>query len=215
MMNTIYVISNDEKTLKNFEYFTRYFKFHYFYSSDIKQLNLLSLNDDTDIIICDNPQIEDLTLIRTLSNVITICIFKNYNQRTIIDAYEKGIDDHYICPISYVELFYKIKVFIKHKNTQLKETICYKEITVSYKLKKAYIKEVELNLTYREFMILYVLLNNLDIYFTKETLLKVIWNTDRNSRTVDTHVCTLKKKLGVYSNIIINKKNYGYCIKKD
>lgn len=215
MLNTIHIISNNQKTKGNLKYFSRYFNFPYFSYENINQLNFQTISEINDIIIYENPTLNDLALIRKVTNVIIICIFKRYHQKVIIEAYEKGMDDYCTIPFSYVELFYKIKVFTKHRNSKPQDIIKYKSLYVNYNSKKTYINNEEVNLTNLEFMILYILLNNINSYVSKELLLKTIWKTNHSTRTVDTHICTLKKKLGVYSSIIKNKKNVGYYIPKE
>ena len=57
---------------------------------------------------------------------------------------------------------------------------------------------VPVDLTYKEYSLLRLLLENTNLVVTRETILQVVWGTDISveSRTVDMHIRTLRKKLG-------------------
>ncbi len=55
-----------------------------------------------------------------------------------------------------------------------------------------------MELTYKEYSLLRLLLENTNLVVTRETILQVVWGTDISveSRTVDMHIRTLRKKAG-------------------
>ena len=68
------------------------------------------------------------------------------------------------------------------------------------------------NLTYKEYALLYLFLSQPGIAFTREQLLSSVWNTEflGETRTVDMHIRTLRQKLGSYGHIIETVRNVGY-----
>ncbi len=72
--------------------------------------------------------------------------------------------------------------------------------------------EKEVDLTYKEFEILKYLMLNRGIAVTREQLLNTVWGYDSNSetRTVDSHILTLRKKLGESGSLIETIRNVGY-----
>ena len=67
-------------------------------------------------------------------------------------------------------------------------------------------------LTYKEYSLLRLLLENTNLVVTRETILQVVWGTDISveSRTVDMHIRTLRKKLGDAGRYIFTVRKVGY-----
>lgn len=70
---------------------------------------------------------------------------------------------------------------------------------------------VPVNLTAREFSLLAVLIQNKNIALSRECLLQLVWGYDYfgETRTVDTHILNLRKKLGL-SDVIKTVPKLGY-----
>ncbi len=67
-------------------------------------------------------------------------------------------------------------------------------------------------LTFKEYELLRLFLSNLGIVLTREIIMETIWGTDfaGESRTVDMHIKTLRKKLKEAGSLIITVRNVGY-----
>ncbi len=67
-------------------------------------------------------------------------------------------------------------------------------------------------LTYKEFELLKLFLSNPGIAFTRDQLFSKVWGEDfcGESRTIDTHILTLRQKLGPYGDAIKTVRNVGY-----
>ena len=67
-------------------------------------------------------------------------------------------------------------------------------------------------LTYKEFELLKLFLSNPGIAFTRDQLFSKVWGEDfcGESRTIDTHILTLRQKLGPYGDEIKTVRNVGY-----
>ena len=70
----------------------------------------------------------------------------------------------------------------------------------------------EITLTYKEFELLRLFLSNPGIAFTRDQLFSKVWGEDfvGESRTIDTHILTLRQKLGDYGDLIKTVRNVGY-----
>lgn len=70
----------------------------------------------------------------------------------------------------------------------------------------------EIVLTYKEFELLRLFLSNPGIAFTRDQLFSKVWGEDYcgETRTIDTHILTLRQKLGPYGDIIKTVRNVGY-----
>ena len=70
----------------------------------------------------------------------------------------------------------------------------------------------EIVLTYKEFELLHLFLANPDIAFTRDQLFSKVWGETYvgESRTIDTHILTLRQKLEPYGDCIKTVRNVGY-----
>lgn len=82
--------------------------------------------------------------------------------------------------------------------------------------KLCYLNGVEVNLTKTEFDILLYLLTHRNRIFSREELLKEVWDSDVvvTNRTIDTNIARLRKKIGPYGNNIVTRLGFGYGFKE-
>ena len=67
-------------------------------------------------------------------------------------------------------------------------------------------------LTYKEFELLKLFMSHEGLVYTREQLFATVWGEDYfgESRTVDMHIRTLRKKIEPYGNLIETVRNVGY-----
>lgn len=85
---------------------------------------------------------------------------------------------------------------------------------IDYYQKRFNLEGKEVKLTPKEFDLLVFLITRTGNYFSRETLLIQVWGYDflGDSRTIDTHVKSLRNKLGPYRNMIQTIWGKGYKI---
>lgn len=215
MKNIVHVISTNIELIKNLKFFSRQMEIQLFTYPSLTKIQISKLNYMNEIIIIDDENITRVKEIKTINNIITFCILKNYNQKMIIQAFEEGIDDYFIIPFSYVELLLKVNIVLRYRQNTDQRKYVHNTLIVDDTYKKVYIDHNEIDLTHKEYLLLLALLKNYNTYLSKDFLGKNIWHTNISSRTVDTHICTLRKKLGIYSKYIVCKKRFGYVYKKE
>lgn len=121
-----------------------------------------------------------------------------------------GAEDYIVKPFEAVELLARIEVILrrKHKN---KSILKYGDIIVD--ISKHTIKKQgkEITLTPKEFELIVFFMQNLDIALTRERLLSAVWGYEYmgETRTVDTHVQQIRKKLSLQDSLITVPK-LGY-----
>jgi DNA-binding response OmpR family regulator len=79
------------------------------------------------------------------------------------------------------------------------------------------INGIPLNLSPKEYDLLYYLARNRGIAMTREKLISEVWGYDfyGDDRTLDTHIKLLRKELGEYANRITTLRGVGYRFEKD
>ncbi len=118
-----------------------------------------------------------------------------------------GADDYIRKPFDMNILLLRIKKLCKTER-ELK----YKDISLNPDTHEVSQKEQALNLTAKEYELLKYLLSNQKIVLSREQILNHVWGKDYfgDTRTVDTHIRRLRKKLG--NSYIQTKIGAGYIM---
>lgn len=132
----------------------------------------------------------------------------------IINALESGAEDFITKPFSVKILLAKIKVILKRKSAIDSNTIIYEGIEIDKSLRIAKINNEPIELTLKEFELLNLLISNPKRVFTRNQLLTNIWGYDADifTRTVDSHISSLRKKLKYKGHIIKSVPKVGYKV---
>lgn len=125
----------------------------------------------------------------------------------------EGADDYVTKPFGMMELLARVNAVLRRSEKQTKEKE-YRHGLLYVNPKKHLVKvgEEEIILTLKEYEILNCLLENKEIVFTRSQLLDRIWgySFDGETRTVDVHIRSLRKKLKDAGNYIETVKGVGY-----
>jgi len=130
-----------------------------------------------------------------------------------------GADDYLPKPFGMMELVARAKALIRRSNYNDSSNVPNKTYTLGdlFVNPSSYIAKVDgkqVILTQKEFEILCMLFENQGIVLTRDKLLTEIWKYEYcgESRTVDVHIRTLRKKLGSGGNCIETVHGIGYKI---
>ncbi len=125
---------------------------------------------------------------------------------------DSGADDYIAKPFGTMELISRIKALIRRtkSHTASEYTVGKLYVNCSKHLVKAGGKEVQL--TFKEFELLCMLLENIGTVLSRDKIISKIWgyDFDGESRTVDVHIRTLRMKLGECGSIIETVRGIGY-----
>lgn len=124
-----------------------------------------------------------------------------------------GADDYITKPFGVMELMSRIKAILRRvKPTGDDMILKYKNIYLDQDRRICLVDEENVELTFKEYELLRLFLSNLGIVLTRETIMETVWGTDfmGESRTVDMHIKTLRKKLKEAGGLIITVRNVGY-----
>ena len=138
-------------------------------------------------------------------NIPIVIVSAKDSEIDAIRGFDNGADDYITKPFSVMIFLSRIKAVLRRAGSpQSKQSYTYKEITVDDKKHKVYSNGKEVELTFKEYEILKYLLLNKGIAVTREQLLNEVWgyNSESETRTVDSHILTLRKKLGESGSLI-------------
>jgi two-component system phosphate regulon response regulator PhoB len=129
-------------------------------------------------------------------------------------GFELGADDYVTKPFSVRELILRIKAILRRTEipTGPSGRIEFGILRIDLEGHRVWIENEEVVLTALEFRLLTTLLDRKGRVQTREALLTHVWqmNGDVTTRTVDTHVRRLRKKLGLASDYIETLRGVGY-----
>ncbi|QQO08705.1 response regulator transcription factor [Breznakiella homolactica] len=172
---------------------------------------------DFDLVILDimMPGIdgfETLGELRKLSQVPVIMLTSRGEEGDKLLGFNLGVDDYVVKPFSPKELMARAGAVIKRSKSSVNEEIRFGDLYISPGARTVLIGDRSLNLTPKEFDLLLILAQNERLVLTREQLLEKVWeyNYVGDTRTVDTHVKSLREHLGEYRNLIQTVWGVGY-----
>ena len=216
------LIVEDEKNMQNIisEYMHR--GGHTCFTADdgVDALMLLK-NNPMDLMILDilMPHLDGFSVCKTareMSNLPIIMLTAKSDEEDKLKGYEYGADDYMTKPFSPKILLAKANALLRRASVTPTDTqrnaINAGKITISPAVRKVFLDGAEITLTHKEYELLYFLMRNPEQIFTREQLLNRIWGYDfaGNTRTVDTHIKTLRQKLGDEGKSIVTLIRSGY-----
>lgn len=181
---------------------------------------------DFDIIIMDimMPELDGFSAcreIRKTSNVPIIMLSARGEEYDKINGFELGIDDYVVKPFSPKELMLRIDAILKRRSatqsqieqqSQQNDIFKLEGLEIDFTARIVYIDSTPINISPKEYDLLFYLVRNKNIALTREKLICEVWGYDffGSDRTLDTHIKLLRHSLGQYSKFIVTLRGVGY-----
>ncbi len=155
-----------------------------------------------DIMLPGYTGLEVCQMIREFSDVPIVMLTAKGDDMDKILGLEYGADDYITKPFNILEVKARIKAILRRntKNVPGKEetkVIETKGLRIDVESRRVYIEGKEVNLTAKEFDLVYLLVSNPNKVYSREQLLQTIWGPSYpgDARTVDVHVRRLREKV--------------------
>ena len=198
------LIVEDEKNMQEIiaEYMRR--SSHTCFTADDGTDALMILkNNPMDLMILDimMPSLDGFTvckLAREISNLPIIMLTAKGSEDDKLKGYDLGADDYMTKPFSPKVLLAKANALLRRSPVLLADTMNAGKISLTPASHKVFVDGQEIVLTHKEYELLHFFMVNPEQIFSREQLLNRIWGYDfeGTTRTVDTHIKTLRQKLG-------------------
>lgn len=172
--------------------------------------------NDFDLIIMDimMPKLDGYQAVKEIykeKNIPVLMLSARGEEYDKLIGFDLGIDDYMQKPFSPKELMARIKAILKRSNKPANK-LSVLGITMDNTARDVFVDGQKIELTLKEYEILKYLIENKNIAISREQLLSAVWGYDYfgDDRTVDTHIKTLRNKIGPYKNIIKTLRGVGY-----
>lgn len=222
-MALIYIVEDDKNireietfALKNSGYQIRDFECAKDFYAKMKEKlpNLILL----DIMLPDEDGLSIVKEIRSNPESRKIPVILVTAKTTEIDkvkGLDMGADDYLTKPFGVMELISRVKALLRRCNG-MEEDKFYSINGLFLDIEKyaVYVNDEPVELTYKEYELLRLLMQNAGIVTSRDVIMERVWGTDfeGESRTLDMHIKTLRQKLGAAGSMIKTIRNVGYMI---
>ena len=174
-------------------------------------------NNSLDLAILDimMPHLDGFSvcrMAREMSDLPILFLTAKGTEEDKLRGYGYGADDYVTKPFSPKILLAKVNALLRRSGWIPQEVIQAGGISLLPYSRAVSINGAEIELTHKEFELLHFFMQNKNQVFSREQLLNRIWGYDfeGNTRTVDTHIKTLRQKLGSESRRIVTLIRSGY-----
>lgn len=217
----IYVVEDDENireieafALKNSGYMVEGFPCakDFYKRIEVKKPDLILL----DIMLPDEDGLAVVKKIRerhSTSQIPIILVTAKTSEIDKVKGFDIGADDYLTKPFGVMELISRVKALLRRTNRVAMETkLSLGNIQMNLESRIVYVNGEPLELTYKEFELCKLFLQNVGVVLQRESIMGKVWGVDYEgeSRTLDMHIKTLRHKLGEEGQHIRTVRNVGY-----
>ena len=184
----------------------------------------LCRQQDFDLIIMDvmMPDLDGFSAcreIRKTSAVPILMLSARGEEYDKLHGFELGIDDYVVKPFSPKELMMRVGAILKRSGakSESREVVDIGDLRVDFTARRVTLEGKPLDLSPKEYDLLFYLVRNRGIALTREKLLSEIWGYDffGDDRTLDTHIKLLRRQLGPYADRITTLRGVGYRFEQE
>lgn len=219
----VYIVEDDNNiseiesfALKNSGYITEVFETGKIFFKHLQ-------NKKPDIVLLDImlPDMDGLEILRKMRNtpdykkIPVIMVTAKTTEIDKVKGLDLGADDYISKPFGIMELISRVKALLRRTlNLEEEKVLSYENVVMDVEKRAVYVDNESVELTYKEFELLKLLLQNSGIVLRREVIMDRVWGTEfeGESRTLDMHIKTLRQKLGNGGVIIKTIRNVGYEI---
>ncbi|MDD2534372.1 MAG: response regulator transcription factor [Eubacteriales bacterium] len=178
--------------------------------------------EDFDAIIMDvmMPELDGFSACREIfkfKKIPVLMLSARGEEYDKIHGFELGIEDYVVKPFSPKEVMMRIGVLIRRNQKpaateKTHDVLQYEGLHIDFTGRVVSADGVTLDLSPKEYELLFYLVRNKGIALTREKLITEVWGYDffGDDRTLDTHIKLLRNSLGEYRKFIVTLRGLGY-----
>ncbi len=211
-MKTILAVDDEEHILELVSYNLEHEGYHVLKAETGEDALAILDNQGVDLVLLDwmLPGIDGIEVLRRirgnkqLRKLPVILLTAKSDEISKVVGLEVGSDDYLVKPFGVHELLARIKAVMRRsegsfeeKETEKEDKIVIDYLEINRTRRSVMVNGNLVELSYKEFELLYLLARNRGIVFTRDNLLEKVWGYDYigETRTVDVHISNLRKKI--------------------
>ena len=173
-----------------------------------------------DLVILDimMPKLDGFTAckeIKKIKDIPTIMLSARGEEYDKLFGFELGIDDYIVKPFSPKELMARVNAVLSRRNASTaakSDVLKFNGLEINMAARTVVVDGKRVELTPKEYDLLFYLIDNKNIALSRDKLLSDIWGYDffGDDRTIDTHIKNLRNALGDYRDYIVTLRGVGY-----
>ena len=168
-----------------------------------------------DIMLPDEDGMSILKRLRSRADTQKIPVILVTAKATELDkvkGLDGGADDYIAKPFGVMEMIARVKALLRRSSGLEESVLTCGDVTLDSEKHMVYAAGRPVELTYKEFELLRLLMKNRGIVISRDVIMERVWDSsfEGESRTIDVHVRTLRQKLGESGSVIKTIRNVGY-----
>lgn len=218
-MAKLLIVDDEEKIREVLRLYAEFEGHECVEAEDGMQAVKLACENNFDLILMDvmMPKLDGyyaVKEIRKFSQVPVIMLSARVEEYDRLFGFEVGVDDYVVKPFSPKEVMARVAAVLKRVNPGKGSAIVSDGLEIDIPGRNVYVDGEKVNMTPKEYELLFYLAKNKGIAISREQLLSNVWGYDfyGDDRTVDTHVKMLRSSLGKYRDKIVTLRGLGYKI---
>ena len=159
--------------------------------------------------------LKDVRAEQSTAKLPVIMVTAKTSEMDKVKGLDQGADDYMTKPFGIMELISRVKALLRRANVSGGSHIySFDGITMDDAKHQVLVDGQETELTYKEYQLLKMLIQNSGIVLQRSQILDRVWGIDYEgeSRTLDMHIKTLRRKIGEKGNLIHTVRNVGYTM---
>lgn len=219
-MKKLLIVDDEEKIREVIREYAEFSGYEADEAADgMSAIGMVKLND-YDLIIMDvmMPKLDGFSAVKEIQKVKKIPVIMLSARGEEYDklfGFELGVDDYVVKPFSPKELMARVNAVLNRYEAAEKPNTtaeAYGGLEVNFAARTITVDGKRVELTPKEYDLLFYMIQNKNIALSREKLLEDIWGYDffGDDRTIDTHVKNLRNNLGPYRKFIVTLRGVGY-----
>ena len=224
-MKKLLVVDDEDKIREVIKEYAEFSGYEVTEAADgMSAIGLCKLNDyDLIIMYVMMPKLDGFSSvkeIKKIKDIPVIMLSARGEEYDKLFGFELGIDDYVVKPFSPKELMARVNAILQRKSgseNNSAQVMKFDGLEVNFAARTITVDGERVNLTPKEYDLLFYLIQNKNIALSRDKLLSDIWGYDffGDDRTIDTHIKNLRNNLGPYRNFIVTLRGVGYKFEYD
>lgn len=222
-MINILIVEDDKNLRRLMEVFLKENGFEIFLAEDGEKAIEVFYKSHIDLVLCDimMPKVNGYDLVKELRRfnydlpIIMVTAKESFADKK--KGFLIGADDYIVKPIDLDEMLLRINALLRRAKISNDHKLIIGNVVLDYNALTITKEKKIIELTKKEFYLLFKLLSYPKQIFTRHQLMEEIWGMDIESdeRTVDVHIKRIREKLGDLDEFkIITVRGLGYKAEK-